>query len=95
MIRLTPLVICLFTALAVAQGFNTEAMESFAAQLFDRMDRNQDGLLSEQEHVAAKGGGFNVDYRLLDLDGNGSVSKSEYLMAVRKYHPPHPRGEQI
>lgn len=95
MYRLTPLLCCLVATPAEAQGFNTDAMESFAAQLFDRMDRNNDGVLSAREHTESNGGGFNVDYKLLDLDGDGSVSKSEYLMAVRKYHPPHPKGEQI
>jgi hypothetical protein len=79
---------------AAAQRFDSEAMESFAARLFDRMDLNQDGTLSEDEHVQTRGGGFFVDYALLDLDGDGQVTKPEYLLAVRKYHPA-PRGKPI
>ena len=76
------------------QRFDGDAMEAFAARLFERMDLDQDGVLSEQEHVETQGGGFFVDYALLDLDGDGRVTKAEYLLAVRKYHAV-PRREPI
>ena len=73
---------------AHAQSVDPERMESFASMLFDGMDLDGDGRLTEQEYTETDGGGFAVDYRLLDLDGDGAVSKSEYLVAVRKYHAP-------
>ena len=77
-----------------AQRFDIEAMESFAARLFERMDLDRDGILSEHEHARTHGGGFFVDYGLLDLNGDGQVTKAEYLLAVRRYHPA-PRRESI
>ena len=86
----TPLTWAIAPVLALsavcAQNFDAEAMEAFASELFDRMDLDADGTLTEEEHERAHGGGFMVDYRLLDLNGDGSVTKAEYLGAVRKYH---------
>ncbi len=76
---------------AQGQRFDLEMMETFAARLFDQMDLDHDGILSKAEHLQTQGGGFMVDYALLDLNGDGSVTKAEYLLAVRRYHPPrHP-----
>ena len=80
---------------AWSQAFDGDAMSDFASGLFDRMDLDRDGTLSRAEHDATHGGGFMVDYELLDLDGSGTVSREEYLEAVRKYHPPRPKGEAI
>ncbi len=80
---------------AGAQGFDMRAMESFAARLFDEIDLNNDGSLSPEEYKETDGGGFPVEYRLLDLNADGIVTKSEYLLAVRKYHPPSEQRQPI
>lgn len=75
-------------SVSLAQEFNTEAMAAFASRLFDRIDLDHDGRLTEMEHHVTRGGGFMSDFKLLDLDGNGVVTKDEYIDAVRRYHPP-------
>lgn len=81
-------ILLLLVSGAHAQGFDTRTMELFATGLFEQMDLNDDGLLTSEEYSNTGGGGFPVDYDLLDLNGDGVVAKSEYLLAVRKFHPP-------
>ena len=78
-----------WAAAVCAQEVDPQRMEAFASSLFERMDLDADGVLSPQEYEHTQGGGFKVDYALLDLNGDGAVSKREYLLAVRKYHVPH------
>lgn len=82
------IVLLLLVSGARAQGFDTKTMESFATGLFEQMDLDHDGLLTVEEYAHTEGGGFPVEYELLDLNGDGVVAKSEYLLAVRKFHPP-------
>jgi hypothetical protein len=82
------LILLLLVTGARAQGFDAKTMESFATGLFEQMDQDHDGLLTYAEYAHTEGGGFPVDYELLDLNGDGVVDKSEYLLAVRKFHPP-------
>lgn len=81
------LVLLLLVGGARAQGFDARTMEAFATGLFERMDLDDDGFLTSEEYAHTRGGGFPVDYALLDLNGDGVVTKSEYLIAVRKFHP--------
>ena len=85
----TFLILLLLVGGAQAQGFDTKTMESFASGLFEQMDLDDDGLLTSEEYAHTGGGGFPVDYDLLDLNEDGVVDKSEYLLAVRKFHPPY------
>ncbi len=80
---------------AGAQGFDTGAIEAFASRLFDRIDLDRDGLLTHQEHEQARGGGYWVEYGLLDLNRDGVVTKAEYLVATRRFHPPAHRQQPI
>lgn len=82
------MVLVLLVSGAYAQGFDAKTMELFATELFDQMDLDHDGVLTVEEYTHTDGGGFPVDYELLDLNGDGVVAKSEYLLAVRKFHPP-------
>ncbi len=82
------LIVLLLVGGARAQGFDTKTMESFATGLFEQMDLDHDGFLTSDEYAHTGGGGFPVDYELLDLNQDGVVDKSEYLLAVRKFHPP-------
>jgi hypothetical protein len=76
-------------AAPLAQGVDPKRMEAFAASLYERMDLDGDGRLTQEEYEHTRGGGFKVDYALLDLDRDGTVTKKEYLLAVRQYHQPH------
>jgi hypothetical protein len=77
------------TSAVPAQGVDPRRMEAFAAALYERMDLDGDGRLTLDEYEHTQGGGFKVDYALLDLDRDGAVTKREYLLAVRQYHQPH------
>ncbi|MDX1605665.1 MAG: hypothetical protein R3202_05690 [Candidatus Competibacterales bacterium] len=74
--------------LAAAQDFDPQAMEDLANRLFEYMDQDADGEVTEAEYTATDGGGFQVRFDLIDLDGNGAVTRDEYLQAVRHYHQP-------
>lgn len=63
-------------------------MVAYASRLFDRIDLDHDGRLTAIEHHVTRGGGYITDFRLLDLNGDGVVTKQEYIDAVRKYHSP-------
>jgi len=78
-----------FATGAGAQGIDPQRMDAFAASLYERMDADGDGLLTVEEYEHSRGGGFEVDYGLLDLNKDGTVTKEEYLVAVRHYHQPH------
>ncbi len=81
-------ILFLLAGAAHAQGFDKKTMEAFATGLFEQMDLDNDGFLTSEEYAHTDGGGFSVDYHLLDLDGDGVVAKAEYLRAVRQFHPP-------
>jgi hypothetical protein len=50
-------------------------------ETFDKVDRNQDGLLSRQE--AANGGSLSVSFDTADANGDDLLDPHEYLQARR------------
>jgi Ca2+-binding EF-hand superfamily protein len=61
----------------------TEALKSAAAK-FDAADKDHDGTLTAKELAAAPGGSqLTKLFATMDTDNDGTVSKDEYMSAVR------------
>lgn len=71
-------VIFLVSGVAIAADYYN-SIERRAAMAFERMDRNRDNFLSEQEAGSEHAPeGFASEFKIADRDGDGKVSVWEF-----------------
>ena len=92
------LLLCLAVTAAAAAAptlsAQSSAMEAMATRIFERMDLDADGRVTEGEYRRTRGS-YGAAFRTVDLDGNGSLTLEEYLRAIRRHHAPAPEGRSV
>jgi Ca2+-binding EF-hand superfamily protein len=74
-----PLLIVAALALAAGQAFAAKSNDDPG---FNKLDRNNDGYLSRTE--AARNSYLRKNFKAADTDGDGKLSRSEYLKVMTK-----------
>ena len=64
-------------SLALCAGISSPALAQSAA--FEKVDVNQDGMISAEEAAAIEG----LDFGAADLNGDGMLDKAEYEAATK------------
>lgn len=67
---------------------------AFADMMFKKYDINQDGIVTQAERAKAPNQRWLMDFNKLDLDGNGELTRDEYIRAVIAIHR-QPRGLEV
>lgn len=64
-------------ALFASSGWAIAAQPGGAAQLFQKLDTNKDGAISQQEALGSPEGG-KLNFTTMDKDKDGKLSRSEF-----------------
>ncbi len=87
---LSSITLSLALTLAVAPtlvwGFDGNARAAVRS-LFDGADRDQSGVLSEQEYLEANLDRYGVAFEVADADGDGGTTLAEYVALFERHHP--------
>lgn len=72
---------------AVAFGnMKGKSMESAAGWFFDQQDKNKDGILTQEERNQSANRDILAKFSKLDLNGDGQLTRDEYIEAFKSLH---------
>ena len=84
-----------FASLFVAAGANAEGgcsskpdPVSVVQNIFEKADRDGDGLLTQAEYEGAGLQNFGVSFAASDTNSDGTTSLEEYVELYEQHHPP-------